>query len=55
LAPSDRRGANRALQAGAAGYVGKDALPEQVLAAIRGVAAGDNDIEHDASSTTTAS
>jgi two-component system invasion response regulator UvrY len=37
----------RALQAGAAGYVSKNAPPEQVLEAIRSIAAGDNYIEHE--------
>lgn len=37
----------RALQAGAAGYVSKNATPDQILDAIRRVAGGHNYIEHD--------
>src|SRR5262245_52203235 len=37
----------RALQAGAAGYVTKNAPPEELLEAIRRVAAGNTYIEHD--------
>lgn len=37
----------RALQAGAAGYVSKNASPDQILDAIHRVAAGRNYIEHD--------
>jgi DNA-binding NarL/FixJ family response regulator len=37
----------RALQAGAAGYVSKNAPPDEILDAIRRVAGGRNYIEHD--------